>query len=332
MKFICLLACLFAAFRFTPATEPPQKIEHIFTHELVYDTEKAYAQNNSLRNCFDKDHLTSREFGALLGELYDNGYALVSIKDAVKGVAPKDKRGVTLSFDDMTYDTTGKGSVDKLVIKDGEVCDYTRSAEPAITRERECIPILERFIELHPDFSYNGARATICVNGYNGILGYRITPDCKVSDEFMQKERTECAALVEKLKSLGYDFASHTYYHKYFNSMSEKEIQADIDRWKTYVEPVVGKTDILCYPAGEHNAKSQKNELFVKNGFSVFLCVGSGPTEFEKKQTDRTYVYRKPFDGTALRLYQKQYAHLADTKKIYDETRFRPFSYRGGYY
>lgn len=53
------------------AVEYTGTVEHIFTHELVYDTEKAFAQGNKLRDCFDKDHLTAKEFGALLNSLYD---------------------------------------------------------------------------------------------------------------------------------------------------------------------------------------------------------------------------------------------------------------------
>ena len=55
-------------------------------------------------------------------------------------------------------------------------------------------------------------------------------------------------------------------------------------------------------------------------------------TDYEKTARDARFVYRLPFDGTALRLYEKSYARLADTKKIYDNTRFRPFDYKGSYY
>ena len=35
------------------------------------------------------------------------------------------------------------------------------------------VPILNKFIEEHPDFVYKNARPTLCLSGYNGILGYR---------------------------------------------------------------------------------------------------------------------------------------------------------------
>ncbi len=311
-------------------------IEHIFTHELIYDTEKAFAPNNKLRNCFDKDHLTAKEFKALLGELYKNDYVLVSIDGVLSGkkpIMPRGKKPLVMSFDDMTYDTTDRGCIDKIKLVDGVVYDFTESAEPQLTRERENITILESFIQTHPDFSPFGARATLCVNGYNGIFGYRITPDCNVSEEYAESETRECKKLVSALKDLGYTFASHTYYHKYFHSMSAREIEKDCNAWDKYIKPIVGETRILCYPAGQHNADSARNDIFKAHGFNVFFCVGSSAmTETEKNSVDATYIYRKPFDGTALRLYGKLYAHLADTAAIYDKSRFRPFSYKGGYY
>ncbi len=311
-----------------------ENIEHIFTHELVFDTDKAYSENNKLRGCFDKDHMTTREFSALLDSLYERDYVLVSLDDVIQGsvTVPDGKRPIVLSVDDLTYDTRNRGCIDKIVLKDGEIYDYTQNAEPQFTRERECITILESFISKHPDFSSNGARATLCVNGYNGILGYRITPDCRVSESYRERETEECKSAVAALKKLGYRFASHTYYHKYFNSMTENEVAKDISMWKKYVEPIVGKTRVLCFPAGEHKASSGKIDLYINNGFDVFLCVGSGGTEYEKSRDDCEFIYRKPFDGTSLRLYGDMYSHLVDTRVIYDPRRYLPFSYKGGYY
>lgn len=311
------------------------KVEHIFTHELVFDTAKAFSPRNSVRDCFDKDHLTAKEFRALLGELYKNDYVLVRL-DAAGGTPielPHGKKPLVMSFDDMTYDTRDRGCIDRLVLIDGKIFDYTKTAEPQLSRERENVTILESFIEEHPDFSHDGARATLCVNGYNGILGHRCTPDCKVSQETMDAEIVECKKVVSALSALGYTFASHTYHHKYFNSCSAGMIEQDCAAWKKYVEPIVGKTRVLCYPAGEHRAKDPKNDIFKRYGFDVFLCVGNfSGTDYERADPSAKYIYRLPFDGTALRLYEKSYAHLADTRAIYDDTRFRPFSYKGQYH
>ena len=316
------------------AKSAPTAVEHIFTHELIYDTALAFSPSNRLRDSFDKDRMTAKEFSALLSSLYEKNYVLVSTVDAAVGdiTLAEGKRAVALSFDDMTYDTVGRGCVDKIVFDGGKLSDYTRDAEPQITRCRENVTILESFIEAHPDFSHNGARATICVNGYNGILGYRVTPSSRVSDERMAEDAAQCKKTVAAMKALGYEFASHTYYHKYFDGMSAADIERDLDLWDKYIRPIVGDTRMLCFPSGLHNAKAAKFAAYGRHGFDIFLCVGSGATDYERGMTDATFVYRKPMDGTALRLYRKQYSHFVDTAEIYDGARHRPFSYKGGYY
>lgn len=318
----------------TAAARPVGTVEHIFTHELIFDTARAYSPSNSLRDCFDKDHMTAKEFSALLSSLYDNGYVLVSTAAAVAGDVelPEGKRAVALSFDDMTYDTVNRGCIDKIIFDGGKLSDYTKNAEPQITRDRENVTILESFIEAHPDFSHGGARATLCVNGYNGILGYRVTPTCRVSDEYMARETEECKRTVAAMKELGYEFASHTYYHRYFDSMSAADIERDLEMWDRYIRPIVGDTRVMCFPSGAHNAKAAKFGAYGRHGFDIFLCVGAGATEYERGMANATFVYRKPFDGTALRLYRERYSHLVDTAEIYDNARHRPFSYKGGYH
>lgn len=334
---LTLLVCFLKnAFADTEHVRYDGKIEHIFTHELVFDTDKAYSSEHSVRDCFDKDHLTAKEFKSLLGELYGHGYVLVSLDRVISGapiVVPRGKKPLVMSFDDMTYDTVDRGCIDRIVISDGKIYDYTKNAQPQLSRERENVTILESFIEEHPDFSPYGDRATLCVNGYNGILGYRCTPDCKVSEKKQAEEAKACKEAVEALKRLGYTFASHTYYHRYFNSCSASMIENDCAAWQKYIQPIVGKTRVLCFPAGEHKAKSEKNKIFERYGFDTFLCVGNfAGTDFERACKHAKYMYRLPFDGTALRLYEKSYAHLVDTRAIYDGARFRPFSYKGTYH
>ena len=37
----------------------------------------------------------------------------------------------------------------------------------------DVVPLIDRFVEEHPDFSYRGAKGIVALTGYNGILGYR---------------------------------------------------------------------------------------------------------------------------------------------------------------
>ena len=45
--------------------------------------------------------------------------------------------------------------------------------EPSGLGKYDLVPILDRFVEEHPDFSYRGAKAILALTGYNGVLGYR---------------------------------------------------------------------------------------------------------------------------------------------------------------
>ena len=45
-----------------------------------------------------------------------------------------------------------------------------------VTGDYDLVPILNRFIAEHPDFSYRGARAILAFTGYEGVLGYRTKP------------------------------------------------------------------------------------------------------------------------------------------------------------
>ena len=52
-------------------------------------------------------------------------------------------------------------------------CEYVQQDGSTVTGDYDLVPILNRFIEEHPDFVYKNARPTLCLSGYNGILSGR---------------------------------------------------------------------------------------------------------------------------------------------------------------
>lgn len=321
--------------------EEKTRVQHFFTHELVYSPERAYSDSNYIRKCFDRDHLTTREFSAILEELYFRGYILVNIEDAYvfkngkweekEGNLFGDKKPLVLSFDDLTYDTIGRGIVEKIVAKDGEIWDYASCEEVQFTQERDGISILEKFIEKNPDFSYNGARAILCVTGYNGAFGYRVFDGTYLSEQKLEEEKKGLENVVSLLKEKGYTFACHSYSHCNAAYANYSEFQNDLRKWENEIGKFVGETSIYCYPGGNHKAQGANNELLKQKGFNVFLCTGNCLTEKEKFEKGVTYFYRHPLDGTALRLCEEEYSSFFDTRKVYDERRYLPFSYKKGY-
>ena len=97
----------------------------------------------------------------------------------VKGsvMLPEGKKPFVMSQDDVCYYPymDGDGFAKRVVIgEDGKpTCEMVMDDGTTSTGSYDLIPLLEDFIQEHPDFSYKGARAIIAFTGYEGILGYR---------------------------------------------------------------------------------------------------------------------------------------------------------------
>lgn len=314
------------------------EIEHIFTHCLIADSNLAFDKSNQMSIHYDKDCLTTFEFKNILEELYKNNYILVkpssifSIKNniAVKNTLylPAGKKPLIMSFDDVNYDRkkSGLGMVDKIVVDaSNNIGTYTNN-DSEIKYNVEFVSILENFINLHPDFSFEGARGLICLTGYDGILGYRTNRESPTRDEEIEKVKP----VIKKLKSLGWEFASHSYGHYHMKKISNAKFIDDVNKWKNEVEPLVGKTQIYVYPYGEReivNDKlklSKKHEALENAGFRLFCGVGVKnyfnyiPNPISKKIL---FMDRTPLDGYTLRNNYMELRRFFDIKKVYDNAR-----------
>lgn len=323
-------------------TEEKQSVEvqHFFTHELIYSPEKAFSTKNSLRNSFDRDHLTCTEFKNILNALYENNFVLVDLYDVYEekdgklvvkeGLNFEGKKPFVLSFDDMTYDTKNRGIVEKIVVRNGKLYDFASVEEEQYTQERDCLTILEDFIEKHPDFSFNNARATLCVTGYNGMFGYRVFSDTYLSGEELEREEESLKNLITFLKEKGYRFASHSYGHINTLFSSYETFCKDVEKWKNEIGSYVGETEIYCYPGGAHKCGTSNNEFLKSNGFKVFLCTGNMMTTSEMED-QATYLYRHPLDGKSLRNCEVEYENFFNTKDVYDPERQVSFNFKENY-
>ena len=131
-----------------------------------------------------------------------------------------------------------------------------------ITGDYDLVPILDRFVEEHPDFSYRGAKACLAFTGYNGILGYRTDetydPDSdmydseKKANENIEADRETARQVISCLKDAGYELASHSWGHKNYTDISYDHMKRDADRWDKNVnkELMDGECDIILFPFG----------------------------------------------------------------------------------
>lgn len=75
----------------------------------------------------------------------------------------------------------------------------------------DMVPIVDRFVEEHPDFSYRGSKGILAVTGYSGVFGYR-TSEISYSDSTTRETDIQKATDVsEALTANGWRIASHSW-------------------------------------------------------------------------------------------------------------------------
>ena len=250
-------------------------VEHLFFHPVIAYTELAFdgdAQSDGL----DDYMVTVDEFNRILDNVYEKGYVLVDIADVWSETTgedgqpkmvrntlylPEGKKPLIFSYDDTNYYPymLENGFAYKLILgEDGKIWSWGLDPQGSevVSRDLDAIPILDKFVEEHPDFSPFGAKACLSLTGYEGILGYRTQTDGTVewTDEreaARQSEREAVKPIIEELKRTGWTFGSHTWGHIRLGSGNMAKIQADTQKWFDEVGSLVGETPILFYPHGE---------------------------------------------------------------------------------
>lgn len=325
-------------------------VEHLFFHPVVAYPELAF-DGDAQADGIDDFMVTADEYRAILQSVYDRGYVLVDIADVwsettdengnakmVKNTLylPEGKKPLILSFDDTNYYEymLSNGFAWKLVIgEDGKIASYGKDPQGAevVSRNLDAIPILDKFVEEHPDFSPFGAKGCLSLTGYEGILGYRTQTDTKswteAQEQNRQKEREAVKPIIAELKRTGWTFGSHTWGHIRLGTKSLETIQADTKRWFDEVGSLVGPTTILFYPHGERPDGDdwQKTgpvfQYLQSQGFRVFCSVGINSFSYIKKDICAVICDRLHPDGTTLRGSDKVigwYSQFYDARDIID--------------
>ena len=328
-------------------------VEHLFFHPVVAYPELAFDGDNQA-NGIDDYMVTADEYKKILQSVYDKGYILVdninSVWSEVTGedgqahmvkntlYLPEGKKPLVLSFDDTNYYEymLSNGFTWKLILgDDGKIASWGKDPEgnEVVSRDLDAIPILDKFVEEHPDFSPFGAKGCLSLTGYEGILGYRTQTDTKswtqAQEENRQKEVSAVKPIIAELKRTGWTFGSHTWGHIRLGSKSLETVQADTERWFDEVGSLVGPTTILFYPHGERpdgNDWQTTGPVFrylQSQGFRVFCSVGIESFSYIKKDICAVICDRLHPDGTTLRYSRDRYLKFYDAKDIMD-TAVRP--------
>ncbi len=342
------------------------EIPHIFFHILTVDPARAFTDDAQGKD-FNQVMTTIPEFERILQEMYDRGYVLVGLHDIAaletqedgtekmrekQILLPEGKKPFVMSQDDVCYYEymEGRGFADKMVFDDdGRLkMQYTDAEGKVSVGDYDLVPLLDEFIEEHPDFSYRGAKAILAFTGYNGVLGYRTdeTYDAaspnfdanNTANPNIEEDRETVKKLMKALVDDGYELASHSWGHINFTNRSLEDLQKDTDRWERNVESLMPEScDILLYPYGAdiadwhpYTEDNEKFEMLEKAGFRYFCNVDSTKAWL---QLGNDYVRqgRRNLDGYRL---WKDYcgeddrlSDLIDVQTVFDTRRPTPIEW-----
>ena len=324
-------------------------VEHLFFHPVVAYPELAF-DGDSQANGIDDWMVTVEEYNRILQSVYDNGYILVDINDVWSETTgedgqprmvrntlylPEGKKPLIISYDDVNYyDYMLKdGFTYKLILgEDGLLWSWGKDPQgnEVVSQDLDALTILDKFVREHPDFSPFGAKGSLSLTGYQGILGYRTNTDTKDWDDAKeanrQREREAVKPIIAELKRTGWTFGSHTWGHINLSNHSVESVKEDTQRWLDEVGSLVGPTTILYYPhgarpdGGDWQQTGPVFQYLQSQGFRVFASVGIESFSYIKKDICAVICDRLHPDGTTLRSASclERYMKFYDAREVID--------------
>lgn len=330
-------------------------IPNLSFHVLMADASRACNKDVSgadMAGLYNKNFVSVEEFSRILNQLYSSNYVLVDFDSFVykaTGVdgndefgaksiyLPQGKKPVMITetmvnyFEymvdpdkDGTLDGTGHGFANKLVLdENGDIkAAYVDANGQSLVGNYDLVPVLESFIQEHPDFVYQGARAILAVSGTEGVFGYRTNTSyvSRFGQAFYDNEVIEAKKVVAALREKGYSIASYTYSNQAYRSMTTLQIQAEVTNWTNQITPVLGEVDTMVF-ARASDIESYSGTTFdvlYRSGIRYFLNSGSSP----RVDINKTFVRqtRLMVTGETLAWYSSQFTSYFDSNVVLDLT------------
>ena len=345
-----------SAYRQTKATliahNDPSAIPNFSFHVLIADPSRAFT-NESYGKAYNMNFVTIDEFQKILEQLYANNYVLVDMDDFISETVngdtvtyaakslylPDGKKPFMLtetygylnfmvdSDNDGEADKNGGGFASRLVLQNGEVkAEMVNSAGETVVGDYALVPVLNNFIEQHPDFSYQGARALLATTGYNGIFGYRTQKSVIDSkgQEYYDQQVAAAKQVVQALQAEGYEIGCYTYNNVDYGDLAASAIQEDIDTWVNEMLPITGAVDKLVYArnsdisaAGAYSGS--KYNVLAGAGFRYFISNGNSPSA--KVNNEYVRQNRIMVTGTLMAHAATIYNNYFDAKTVLNSLR-----------
>ena len=332
-----------------PVSEYLGPVEVLSISNLIVDESQAF--DTSISGSGSDLHLTCDEFLAVLENLYANDYVLVDAEGLVdlsstdylveqNLVVPDGKKPVIIIIEALDYPAIQyeTGVCESLVLNDqGQVCGQYRNSDgqAMISRDAEAIGILDEFVEVHPDFSFNGVKGVISVCGYESCFGYVVNQDevddrnsafgaigypaIDYTEAQIQSNCETVSRIAEVLLDYGWKFASSTYGNINAEASDIETITEDITKWNEQIGVLLGgNIHMLVYPNGNFiNGTDSRAEYLKSIGFRIFFGIGS--QAYYTYGINYLYYDRTLLNGQTLRTYDL--SRMLDVTTVYDSNR-----------
>lgn len=322
-------------------------IPNLSFHVLMADPARAF-KDADLGGSYNRNFVSTSEFSKILDHLYANGYVLVDFESITgcntnatgteqffpKSIyLPADKKPIMLTETMVNYfaymidgngdgqaDAQGDGFASKLVVSGDTIkAEYVDANGQTLVGDYDFVPILETFIAEHPDFSYQGARATLAVCGYEGVFGYRTNTSYIASkgNDYYNNEVSNATNVANKLRSMGYTIACYSYGNENYSGWTANQISADMQQWTQQITPVLGKVDTIVY------ARASDIQDYTGNAFNVLYTSGfryfvgySAQQPWAEINTNYVRQKRLMVTGNSMAWYSNQFNGMFDCAAI----------------
>ena len=279
--------------------DDPNQVINLSFQPLIAEAERTFA-DETYGTSYYNNYVTVNEFSKIILQLYENGYILVRYSDIIKDdgtmelYIPKGKKPLIITETHVNYNTyMVDGDGDKLPDKDGAgfasklildengnlTCEMVDSTGQTVTGAFDIVPILESFVETHPDFSYRGAKATLALTGYDGLFGYRTSASARefFGKAYCDQQAADAKKVIEAVKAAGYELACYSYENEPYGSYTAEQIKAELEQWKYEVTPLLGDVSLFVMCRNSDIAANgtaytgDKFEVLKSYGFTDFI-------------------------------------------------------------
>lgn len=312
------------------------EIGHLCFTNLVVDTARAF-DDDQFAQTYKQNMITLTEFENILNALYNGGYVLIDIHalvneakdergnlkmEELNPTVPDGKKPIVISVDNLNYNSVRNGdgvAVGLALDENGKVgALYTDEGGHDLIGAYDVVPVLDQFIEEHPDFSYRGAKGIISVTASEGAFGYQVEDD---GSQNYAENRKLVKTIAQELAAEGWNFASEGYSYARMSDLSYEELRAEITRWQNTVGALLGNVDILLYPYGaEVDYETEKAVLLVNQGYHYLVGLWSDKDFKEVKDTYMRQT-RRTVTGYVLENYPSNCSTYFSTPNIIDPAR-----------